>query len=179
MNLMATNLFSSPETLALRDIHLPPPPSWWPPPWPSWLLLFGLPAALLALGIGLRRLRQKKRASVRCQAHTALMTLRWQAGRQEIAGPVLLQALSGLLRRVAISIWPRQEVASLTGEDWLRFLDQGDPQHRFSRGAGRVLAHGPYRQHGDLDEQALFALVDDWLQYVTSRTVQTTRLSKR
>ena len=39
----------APDTLVLRDVHVPPAPSWWPPA-PGWWLLAGV-VVLVLLGI--------------------------------------------------------------------------------------------------------------------------------
>ena len=77
----------------------------------------------------------------------------------------LLRGLSVLLRRVAISRFPQAEVAALTGEAWLEFLDQtlGDDGSAFRSGAGRALIVGPYAAAAAVDAAALLALCERWL----------------
>ena len=36
----------------------------------------------------------------------------------------------------------------------------------FSRGVGRILDSGPYRQHSDVDPDELFTLCEQWLSNV-------------
>lgn len=170
MKLQYANLQYDPATLPLRDIHLPAQPSWWPPA-ASWSLLALVAFILFLLLFGLYRYRQHRRNSVRHQASQALSAL-CRDYIQHRCRRRLLRGLSALLRRVAISVWPRRAVASLTGEAWLRFLDQGDTECRFSRGVGRVLLQGQYQRHPNFDVQALLALVEDWLRRATSRTAR-------
>jgi hypothetical protein len=71
-----------------------------------------------------------------------------------------LAAVSELLRRAARTRDPA--AASLTGEEWLRFLDRSiagknSESTEFSVGAGRLLLDGAYRR--DLDESAVQALL--------------------
>jgi hypothetical protein len=40
---------------------------------------------------------------------------------------------------------PRQDVAGLTGDEWLRWLDKGLAQPVFSNGPGRQILELPYR----------------------------------
>lgn len=75
-----------------------------------------------------------------------------------------LQALSILLRRVALTLHSREEVAGLTGENWLYWLDAATGGARFSEGPGRWLVEAPYRQAPDEAELAeLLAICQDWL----------------
>lgn len=156
-----------PATLPLRDIHLPAPPSGWPPG-PGWMVLAGIGLLLAVLFLCTVYLRRRRQASLRYQADMALQALR-MAQLQNPCRQQLLRDLSALLRRVAISVWSARTAASLCGEDWLRFLDRADPACRFSRGVGRVLATGPYQPTPDFDERALLALATDWLHQATSR----------
>jgi hypothetical protein len=48
-------------------------------------------------------------------------------------------ALATLVKRVALSVYPRERVASLAGERWLIFLDETGVTHAFTRGPGAGL----------------------------------------
>jgi hypothetical protein len=80
----------------------------------------------------------------------------------------LVRETSVLLRRVALTRYPRETVAALTGEAWLAFLDQvlaGSPQAGgFSKGPGRVLASGPYCPQCEVDPAALHHLCARWIR---------------
>lgn len=54
-------------------------------------------------------------------------------------------AVAAILRRTALAAWPRRQVASLVGEDWLAFLDRTGGDDAFSTGVGRALITAPYR----------------------------------
>ena len=72
--------------------------------------------------------------------------------------------LSVLLRRLSISAFPRTESASLTGENWLQFLDscmQGSP---FTEGPGRILLDAPYR--AELKNEELPPLLEACEQWI-------------
>ena len=51
-----------------------------------------------------------------------------------------LVALPALVKRVALAAAPRAEVAALTGEAWLAFLDRTYGGNGFTNGPGRALA---------------------------------------
>ena len=147
--------------LQLRDIHLPAPPDFWPPA-PGWWLLAGLVLGLLTwagvlLWRHLRVRRQRRRI-------LALLTRIERTAGSE-ATPEFLAELSRLLRCLALMRFPPGQIASLTGQDWLRFLDSSGGEGQFARGPGSVLALGPYmRELPDaVDSRALTGLVRQWV----------------
>lgn len=144
------------QELTLRDIHAPPAPELWPPA-PGWWLLFALALALLLLfGRWLyKRYRYQRRRG------RILDELEQLKGRE--AGPDLAAEVSALLKRVALARFPRAQVASLTGLDWLAFLDRNGGAGRFTGGPGRVLAEGPYAPAPSFDTEALLTLARDWI----------------
>jgi hypothetical protein len=83
-----------------------------------------------------------------------------------------LRELSMLVRRVAISINSRSEVASLTGRQWLAYLDRSVTGAPFSDGCGQLLAEAPYRNTppADLEISQLISLCEDWLKAQTKPT---------
>lgn len=149
-----------PATLPLRDIHLPGPVSWWPPA-PGWWLLGALVLALvLLLSWGWSRLRRRRR-SVAWLCRPELRRLRQEyEGSTDATG--LARDLSVLVRQICISGFPRWQVAGLTGEAWLEFLDGTAGHKGFSQGPGRALVEAPYRPHSEFEAQALLDLVESW-----------------
>jgi hypothetical protein len=76
-----------------------------------------------------------------------------------------LQALSMLMKRVALTLHPRAAVAGLTGEEWLRWVDDVAGDARFSEGPGRWLTQAPYRPEPDPAVLAeLLGLCRGWLR---------------
>jgi len=74
-----------------------------------------------------------------------------------------LQRLSILLRRVCLSVYPREEVAGLTGEAWLLWLDRPFKTPRFAE-IGKPLIDAPYRPLAEADAAPLLGLCRDWLK---------------
>ena len=66
-----------------------------------------------------------------------------------------------LLRRTALAAYPRDQVASLHGDSWLRFLDAHFPGDGFCTGPGQVLATAPWRPVAA--DPAITALARDWI----------------
>jgi hypothetical protein len=153
--------------LQLRDIHLPAPPDFWPPA-PGWWLLAAVVLGLAAWA-GMLAWRRLKIRRERQRVMALLEQLERSSG--EAATPEFLAQLSSLTRRLALMRFPRHEVASLTGQDWLRFLDSSGGDGQFSEGPGRVLAQGPYVRElsDDVDSRTLTSLVRHWIRRNTGR----------
>ncbi|MCB1865209.1 MAG: DUF4381 domain-containing protein [Chromatiales bacterium] len=142
----------------LRDIHLPTPPGWWPPP-PGWWFV-----ALVVLALAVwAAWRFSVRA--RWQARFARHELRVMLHRYERRGDAQAFAtgVSRLLRRFALARWPRERVASLSGAQWIAFLDATGGG--FSQAGAAAIAHAPYaRPSGDIDARALYAAAYRWVK---------------
>jgi hypothetical protein len=120
--------------MVLRDVHVPPSPSWWPLA-PGWWLVLGA-VLLLVVGIGVWRLRRRRRQ---------LAWQRWFDATGTVQSPAeQVAAMSERLRRAARRLDPSAD--RLQGEAWLRFLDGERGDHAFSQGAGRLLLDGGYRR---------------------------------
>lgn len=159
---------------ALHDLHLPPPIGWWPPAPGWWLLLILVMVWTASLFWWLRRRRmQRSRPSpvtvrqIVAAANLELDRLAENTG----SGLAPRQAAadgSRLLRRVAIQLavlrGDTNDVAGLTGEAWLRWLDTQWDRNDFSQGAGRELLDAPYRHKRDIDLPALLSLTRTWLE---------------
>ena len=64
-----------------------------------------------------------------------------------------LRAMSALLRRAARRIDPAAD--RLDGDDWVAFLDAGDPAVAFAPEAARVLRESLYRPDASTDDVAV------------------------
>lgn len=97
-----------------------------------WLGLFGL------IGIGIavwRAVLWRKQTAYRRAALKELKTFSEDPDQ-----------LASLVRRTALSAYPRAEIASLHGRDWLSFLDSTYDGSAFLDGPGKCLADSPYRK---------------------------------
>jgi len=132
----------NPEQIPLRDLHLPDAISWWPlaPGW--WAVIV---VALIALGYLLRSwFRTRARGAARRYALHQLEVL-VQAYEQHKDLVTFGAEASALLRRTMLAYAPRQDVAGLTGDAWLQWLDRDLAQPVFVDGPGRQLLDLPYR----------------------------------
>ena len=148
----------NPEELPLRDLHLPDTVGWWPLA-PGWWLL----AALVVVGLGIllkRYLEHRRRGAARRYALKRLEALSAAYARDGDA--IALGAeVSELLRRTMLAYAPRADVAGLTGEAWLAWLDQDLDRSHFVSGDGRPLIEWPYRSKDTgIDRSDVAAFVD-------------------
>ena len=100
-----------PIALQLREIHLPPPASWWPPAPGWWLILAGILAVILAARIWWRLSPTRRTRRMSLQALKEI-ELAWQRSGDPHQ---CAQDLSRLLRRLALLAYGRRG-ASCVGE---------------------------------------------------------------
>jgi hypothetical protein len=155
----------------LRDIHLPPAPSWWPPA-PGWWLLAAL--VLVAMFFAVRwLLRRRREHAWQRRVHGELERIAASHAAQADPARVAVE-VSRLLRRVSLMIEPH--AAALRDEAWLAFLDAQWPPARaadapFRGVVGRTMLDAPYRRTDDasarsIDAPALLDLARAWLRAV-------------
>jgi Domain of unknown function (DUF4381) len=159
---------SDPASLdRLHDIVAPPSVPWWPPA-PGW---YGVAAIIfiLSLVLILRSVIHWQRNRYRREALAEFV-------RQEkfLADPfrraAALAALAELLKRVALTAFPRAKVAALTGPAWFDFLDRTGSTTMFASDFGPILARATYDPLAAvaLEEQEIretAALVRHWIVY--------------
>ncbi|MCD5963497.1 DUF4381 domain-containing protein [Stenotrophomonas maltophilia] len=126
--------------LPLRDVQLPPEPSWWPPA-PGYLMVGGA-VLLVILALALLWWKRRRRRQ------------RWlQAFDQELAttadATAELAVIAGLLRRAARQAQPGSE--SLRDDAWWQRVD---PKGTLPDARRSLLAEGAYRPRVDASEVA-------------------------
>ncbi|MEX2517667.1 MAG: DUF4381 domain-containing protein [Gammaproteobacteria bacterium] len=155
------------DTSQLRDIELPPPVSWWPPA-PGWWLLLLVLVLIVAVFYGRRYWQRWRARQLRRRAGQMLMQLRADYARHQNPQQLLAE-VSTNLRRLALTLDSREQVAALTGQAWLAYLDSFLPDKPYQEGVGQVLATGPYQRNADIDAEALLALVERTVTAMTTR----------
>jgi hypothetical protein len=149
-----------PQQIPLRDLHLPDAISFWPLA-PGWWVVIAL--TLVGLGFALRHwLQFRARGAARRYALRQLEDI--EQAYDEHRNLVTFGAnLSELLRRTMLAYAPRTNVAGLTGEEWLSWLDYDLAQPVFMSGPGRQLLDLPYRDPASdlslVDKEKLVAAV--------------------
>ncbi len=128
--------------IPIRDVHLPDALGVWPlaPGW--WMLIALLAVALVVAG---RMLWRSYRHGVYRRIALRQLDALSEAYREHKNAVALAASVSELLRRAMLAYAPRAEIAGLTGQAWLDWLDRdlGIPQ--FTGTAGRCLLELPYR----------------------------------
>ena len=136
----------NPDQIPLRDLHLPEPIGWWPlaPGW--WFVL-----ALLLFALAWLVIRYRRRRAIGAARRHALRRLDELTREFEQHHDVVTFAarLSELLRRTMLAYAPRQQVAGLTGDAWLGWLDRDFAEPIFQSETGRKLLEIPYRRPDD------------------------------
>lgn len=158
---------TEPGLLGLRDIVLPEPVSYVPA-----TTAWGFVAIALLAFAGWLLWRRYVRWVADGYRRRALAELtRIEAGLTDPSTrPAALAALAPLVKRTALSVAPRERVAALTGEAWLRFLDDIGPTRAFVDGPGRSLEDLAFRAPqarvalAEDDVRALFSAVEEWIR---------------
>ncbi len=149
-----------PENIPIRDLHLPDAVGWWPLA-PGWWILAAVAVGVLAW-FAVRALRAYRVGRARRYALKALGGIETRYARGENV-VTLGREVSELMRRTMLAYAPRRDVAGLTGEAWLRWLDSGLESPAFANGPGRALAELPYRDpegdHAHIDFRGLVEVV--------------------
>lgn len=153
------------NTLQLHDIHLPDPAGWWPPA-PGWWILAVLLSVLLIWLVRitwqwLKYQRWRKRV------------LNEFSHFESIDEVQFLTQITEKLRQLAITVYPEQEVASLTGKHWLEFLDSHAEHKGFAEQPAKLIIEAPYSgQQVNLSPQQnrqLIQLTRHWAKHNTRR----------
>lgn len=92
----------------LQDIVLPTPPSFWPPAQGLWILVALI--TMLVITATWMMLRMRQRNAYR------------RAGLILLAQASTLYEINVVLKRVALAVFPREQVAHLHGKEWTQFM---------------------------------------------------------
>lgn len=146
--------------LPLRPMQQPEMIGWWPLA-PGWWFLALLTLVLLTV-IGwlayqwLKAFRQNpKRWALQELKSIQLQYQEHQDKR------LLAEQCNALLKRLALTLYPRHEVAALNGRAWTDFLLK-----QSNLGSLAVLAEAPYNASPDFDADALLEACNRWLSDV-------------
>lgn len=148
-----------PEKLPLEPLISPPPIGWWPPA-PGWLFLALVLLALLIWGVVLLRRRffrvPGSQDVVDPLVRQALSEFQQLLGPYEKSAGPWLQQINALLKRLCSAQYPQDHCVTLTGKDWLLYLDRRCPSAGLSRQL--VLVEGAYQPDCRLDDRAIESL---------------------
>lgn len=141
----------------LKDIHLPNSVSVFPLSI-GWYILI----VLLIIGVALLlwwRLKIRRQQKQRLKINQLLDEIESTHGNT----PNTVGEVSILLKRVAATKFPKQDVHKLLGNKWLEFLDKTGKTNDFTIGAGRSLLDIYKKQELD-NPSEFFAVIRKWLK---------------
>ena len=158
------------DTSSLQNLHeilLPDPVSWMPQTI-GWYAIFGL--FLLVSGWWIYgRLRRFQKNRYRRLALAGLAIIEEELQQPERRAKALGE-IPVLLKWTALKAFPRSDVAGLSGEKWLAFLDKTMGGKDFTEGVGRLLpelAYAPAPGIANLSEEkinSLLRLTRRWIE---------------
>ncbi len=119
----------------LKDLHMPTPPAAWPLPYGWWALGIGLVAVIILFFILKHWWHQRP---VIYALHQYRETTKLADDR------AYLKAVSQLLRRVAIALYGRSVIASLSDQKWEDFLLSATPDTLTQKQA-HLISFAPYQ----------------------------------
>ena len=138
-----------PVTLPLRDIHLPPPVSWWPPA-PGWWIVFAI-LLLASIVVGFRGWR-----SWRANAYR-------RAALRELREAMCVAEIAEILKRTALCAYPRTDVAALSGSAWCNWLAQTAAQE-VPTPISEALTRGVFSDVDTVNVAEVAAFATDWIK---------------
>jgi hypothetical protein len=155
----------------LHDIVFPEPVSWVPQTvgWWAALVLVGL----LLGWVGYATYNRWQANRYRRLALNQLRQIEAELCTLDRRVTALLE-LPVLMKQTVLACWKRSDVASLTGEDWLRFLDESYCGKGFTQGPGRLLPTLAYSPPSTLHQlsnigsdevKKLIVLIREWIQH--------------
>jgi Domain of unknown function (DUF4381) len=146
-----TNTASNAPLNKLHDYYQPAPPAWTPQTI-GWYVLFAA-VALLLLWFAIYVIRRWFANRYRSEALRELV----------IATP---DQFSALLKRTALAAWPREKVASLSGDAWLQFLGNAAATESFRSAPGnRIEELALFGNAASVeDEQTLRTIAAEWIR---------------
>lgn len=134
----------------LHDILMPGPVPWWPPA-PGVYLVLGV-LLVVALCFAMHGLRHYLRQAYRREALAAI-----RASRLSVT------ELAALLKRVALTAYPREQVAGLTGQAWLQWLTETSGL-TVPPAVAEMLTRTVYTGAGAPETAELIAFIKRWIR---------------
>lgn len=164
-------------SIPLRDIHLPESVSWWPLA-PGWWIMLGLLILAAAVVFFLKTMKDRKQLDKQVMDEFQSLVDQYKNDRDTNA---LLANVSKLLRRVSMTRFSQEEVAALTGDRWLKFLDEtlvnakNTGSLNFHSELGELLVSSQYQKSQSIDENKLDQLLmlsKRWLLVSSNQSIK-------
>ncbi len=153
----------------LKDIHLPEAISIWPPALGWWLVCAALLLTLvLGLYYGLKSYRKQAYRRAALKALVQLEQGTMQPGYSLLKDRSLESSLVHLLKRTALTAYPRSDIARLIGKEWLCFMDNKAGMNAFNTELGQRLLDSRFAQQ----PETLDAATASWLLQTTKEWIK-------
>ncbi|KWT99792.1 DUF4381 family protein [Vibrio toranzoniae] len=102
------------QLLDLSPVIAPDAPTWWPLAWGWWAVVI---TAIILIALVFFILKRRKNSQQAKQEALSYF------GNRQPSNRLSPSEAQHILRQAALSYFPREKVASLAGDDWLKFLD--------------------------------------------------------
>ena len=156
--------------LKLHDIHLPEAAGWWPPAIGWWVLT--ILVLLLLTWVTLKTWQWFRFYSWQKKLLNEFNHKISQPSQSSQSSQVQVTAITEALRQSALTLYPDDHVANLTGADWLGFLESHGQNTPFSRPPGPLLTEAPYTDTVECDDLSINQLKQmaiTWVKYNANR----------
>jgi Ca-activated chloride channel family protein len=165
MSIENTDTFGNYLVHGIDEILIPEAISWWPST-PGWQVL-GVIIVLLLIARATRWVKHRWRNRYRRQALRQLERLQQQAGGQL---QDVVTVLPYYIKLTALQAYPRADVASLSGPDWLAFLDAHYSGPSFAGHMGKNLLSVSYlpREQWQLNDTDCHRLIEMSRRWIAS-----------
>ncbi|MGY0617078.1 DUF4381 domain-containing protein [Vibrio sp. FJH11] len=137
------------QNLNLEPLILPNAPEWFPLAWGWWAVLVGICIIVLSLYLYFKWRTKRllaKRTALKLLTHSVT--------------PHTPSSALEILRQAALSYFPREDIAPLTGSAWYEFLDNHTDETRFvdkqQQWQAALYQKSPLGQHQDLIDDCAF-----------------------
>lgn len=154
------------ELQQLKDIHPPHAINHWPTA-PGWIIAFAILLGLISDLIYVWYQRNHRNNTVKF----ALLKLKKLKGliAENPDNINIASEISILIRRTALYYFCREDIAGLSGSNWLNFLNHSGNTTQFTEETGRLLIDAPYRKSNTADLISLFDLTQAWLVTISKK----------
>lgn len=171
MNELFDANFGNFKLKGIQEITLPEPISYTPHTI-GWLILL-IVIVIIALILSYNRYRHWQANRYRTFALERLAEIEQAAQVPETRVRSLID-LPVLIKQTALQAFPRDEIAQLSGQQWLRFLDRSCNTQEFTQGVGQLLPSLAYQSTlalANLSEQRVTNLIGLIRQWITTHQI--------
>lgn len=171
MNELFDANFGNGKLKGIQEITLPEPISYVPHTI-GWLILL-IVIVIVALVLGYKRYRYWQANRYRTFALERLAEIEQAVQVPETRLRSLI-VLPVLIKQTALQAFPRDEIAQLSGNQWLGFLDRSCGTQEFTQGAGQLLPQLAYQSTlalANLSEQRVNNLIGLIRQWITTHQI--------